>query len=318
MTYKKHLIFLLSLIAVLALVYTASIVFSYDMGSTRSASYVWLDSGTAGRINRIVINAELQEYELVKRNDQWFVLHPVNGRGFPARRLRIEDFLGVLATRSPWPVRTTSANAHERFGLDENASRITIYAEGSILLDLLVGYDDATGFETYLRKADQNEVRSGDNSLKTYITRPAESWYNLRLVSESESGNVNVSGVQRLSVFTPSGEQHFTRRNRGWEITGIVVDDPDFNAVENYIRDIINTEGMNFEEYIAVSDPIFNHSRIVLEFGNGRVINIRFSESSEADGSRLAHVTGREYIYIISGWTAGRLFMEAGDFEGNN
>ena len=82
MTYKKHLVFLLTLIGVMALIYTAGIVFSYDRASVRSASYIWLDSRDAARINRIVFNTYWDVFELVNRNNQWFVSR--NGNEFPA------------------------------------------------------------------------------------------------------------------------------------------------------------------------------------------------------------------------------------------
>ena len=314
MTYKKRLVCLLVIISVLALTYAGSIIFSYDMGNARSVSLVWLEPGNAGRVNRIVINSEWEEYELSADNSQWFVSH--NDNRYPARLARIEDFLRTLTVRSPWPVRSAGASAHDRFGLGEDAYRITLYADNSILLDLLIGDDDITGFDAYVRRAGQNEVRSGSNNLKAFL-RPPSTWYNLRLIPESEGRNVDSLNVQRLSVFsgeTAFGEYHFTRRNRGWDISGIVVENPDFISIESYILDILNAEGINFNDSISSLDPMFNHARIVLEFGNGSVITIRLTEIDE-EGNRLAHVSGRTLIFTIPGWVAGRLFRNAAAFE---
>ena len=315
MAYKKRLVCLLALIAVLALFYIGSFVFSYDMGNTRSASYAWLDSRDAGRITRIAFNTGWEEFELAKRGDQWFVSH--NGSEYPARLLRVEDFLRILTTRSSWPVRSTSASYSDRFGLNENAARVTVYSEQTPLLDLLIGDEDPMGREAYFRRAGQNEVRSGDSSINMYISGRVASWYNLRLVSESEGGNVNVGSVQRLSVRNGEGTQNvqqFSRRNRGWDVTGIVTENLDHNSIENYIRDILNTEGSNFVDSVSSFDPVFNHSNITLEFGNGRVVNIRLTDGDE-EGHRLANVSGREYIYSIPVWIASRLFRDAASFE---
>jgi len=177
MTYKKQLVFLLTLISILALFYTFSIVFSYDRSSVKTALYTWLEPETAVRINRIVFNTGWEEFELIKRNNQWFVSH--NGGEFPARQARIEDFLNILTARSAWPVRSANAATHNRFGLGEYASRLTIYDNFSVLLDLLVGDYDLTGNEAYFRRAGQNEVRSGDSFILTYMTSPVESWYDV-------------------------------------------------------------------------------------------------------------------------------------------
>ncbi|MCL2440959.1 MAG: DUF4340 domain-containing protein [Treponema sp.] len=314
MTYKKRLIFLLSLIGVLLLTYMLSLLFSSDFTGTRTSSYVWLDSRAAARVTRIVINAEEQDFELVKKTNQWFVLH--NGLEFPARQVRVEDFLSILTTRSLWPVRSSGDSSHERFGLTDSASRVTIYGEYSVLLDLLLGNDDIFRNETYFRKYGHSEVRSGDNSIKVYLSGQVTNWYNLRLIPESEGNNFDISNVQRLTVNNGTETQSFNRRNRSWEISGITVNNPSMNNIENYIRSIINLEGDNFVDSVSRDDPVFDNSRITIELGNGRVITIRFSEADET-GRVMAHVSGRDYVYTVPAWSASRIFRDASNFETN-
>jgi hypothetical protein len=312
MTYKKRLVFLLTLIGLMSLAYTGSIVFSYDRGNIRSASYVWLDSGDAGRINRIVLNNEREEFEFTKRGNLWFVSH--NGNEYPARQQRIEDFLTTFTARSAWPVRSASAIAHERFGLGENASRVTILSDFYVLLDVLIGNYDITGREVYLRRAGQEEVRSGNSFIQTYITNSVESWFNYRFIPESEGGNVTSSDIQRVSVFTGTGTQTFSRRNRGWDVSGIVAGNQNNNMIEMYVTDILNTQGINFVDNVSINDPMFGHRRITLEFGNGRIVTMRFSQSND-EGICLAHVEGMEYVYSIPMWVVDRIFRDTISFE---
>jgi hypothetical protein len=310
MTYKNRLIFLGTLIAALIIAYIASIIFTSDIGA-KSSSYVWLDSKSVDKIIRIVIKDEENEFELKKKNNQWFVSH--NSLEFPARQLRVEDFLKILTTRSAWHLRSTSASTHERFGLEHSVSRVTIYGE-TVLLDFLAGYEDVFKNEIYLRKAGQNEVRSGDNTIKSYISSPVTSWYNLRLIPETENGSIDISGVQRLSVYTPQETQIFSRRGKKWEISGISVGNPNQNVIDTYISQILTIEGDNFEDSIYSDDPMFDKTSMALELGNGRIITIRFSDADES-GRRFAHVNGSEYIYLIPTWSAGRLFRNASGFE---
>ena len=312
MTYKKRLVFLLVLIGILALTYTGGIIFGHDLRRERVQMFAWLDSTDAGRITRIVVSNEWEDFELTKRYDQWYVLH--NGSVFPARQLRVEDFISILATRAAWPVRAASVAAHERFGLDEHASRVTVFAGNSVLLDILVGGDDPIRRETYIRKAGQNEVRSGERGIRGYVSGNITSWYNLRLIPETEGGFVGSDSVQRLLIYTDGYMQIFTRSNREWDIYGLFIEDPDFSRIENYVNIVLNTEGEDFDETVSSADPMFNHSRITLEFGLGHQVNIRLNEGDE-DGRRLAHVEGREYIYSISPWASNRLFRSAADFE---
>jgi len=309
MTYKNRLIFLGSLIGALIVIYIVSIIITSGVGS-KSSSYVWLDSKSAGKIVKIAIKDNENEYELRKINHQWFVLN--NGIEFPAKQLRVEDFLKILTTRSSWSVRSTSASTHGRFGLEQSADRVTIYGE-TVLLDLLAGNEDIFKNEIYMRKAGQNEVRAGDNAIKSYLSSPVSSWYNLRLIPESESGSIDLSSIQRLSVYTPQETQIFSRKNRKWEVSGISVEKPDQSIIDNYIRQVITVEGDNFEDSVKSDDPMFDTTSMSLELGNGRIITIRFSPADES-GGRFAHVSGKDYIYFIPAYQAGKLFKSAASF----
>jgi len=310
MTYKNRLISLGALIGVLTVTYIASVIFTSDIGY-KSSSYTWLDSKTAEKTIRIVIKDADNEFELKKKSSQWFVTH--NGLEYPAKQLRVEDFLKLLTIRSAWPVRSTNASTHERFGLEQSASRVTIYGE-TVLLDLVVGNEDVYKNEIYLRKAGQNEVRSGDNAIKSYISSPVTSWYNLRLIPETENGSIDINSVQRLSVYTPQETQVFSRKNRKWEISGISMEKANQNAVDTYIRQILTVEGDNFENSVNSADTMFDKTSIVLELGNGRIVTVRFNDADET-GRRLAHVNGKDYIYSIPAWQGEKLFKNASSFE---
>jgi len=317
-TYKNRLICLLSLIALLSLLYTGSLIFSPEQNNKRSASFVWLEPRLSARINRIEISPSQgsagagQKIELAKKNNTWVVLH--NGNEYPARQIRVEDFISIFTSRAAWPIRSTSASSHSFYGLDGGtSSRVTIYGENTVLLELLLGNPDSTGREIYLRKAAQNEVRSGENKITQYIAGSVTSWYNLRLIQESENGELDIESVQRLSVYNGAESQIFSRFNRGWDISGINVENPAQDLVENYIRIVLNTEGDNFAGLVSGNEQ-FNHRRIVLEFGNGKITTIGFSEPDE-DGRLFANVSGSEYIYAIPSWAAARLFRDAASFE---
>jgi len=316
MEYKKKITALFSLIAALALVYTASFIFNPESSSSRNASYTWFDSKLSGRVTRIVLtqpNSGAEEKtEIIKNNNKWFVLN--NGKEYPARQLRVDDFINIFTTRSAWSVRSSSESSHARLGLNaETASRVTIYGENSTLLDLLIGAGDSTGREIYLRKYGQNEVRSGEDKISSYLG-VAKSWYNLRLIPESEEGKTVLNGIQRLSVYTSAGQQIFSLNNKEWIISGFVVEQPDQSKINSYINSVINIEGDEFTDSVSSDDPMFNNSRVVLEFGNGNIRTIRISESDE-NGKRYASVTPSDFVYSISPWAVQMLFKNASDFE---
>jgi hypothetical protein len=309
MTYNNKKLFLISLIAVLALLYTGSLVFSPERSGNRTASFVWLDSKLASRTARIVIDTAEGIVELTKTGNRWFVLQ--NGREYPARQARVEDFLDIFTQRALWPVRSSSASAHARFGLDENASRVTVFGENAAILDILLGGDDITGREIYACKYGQNEVRSGSNAIRAYVTGNITNWYNLRLIPESEDGKTDADSVQRLTVSNEEGTVVFSRKNRNWTVLGIEDAKADQGVIENYIRVVLNTEGDGF--FSGEADA-FSGGNIVLEFGNGAVKTINFSGADE-DGRRLARVSGNDYIYSVPSWALSRLFRDISSFE---
>jgi len=311
MTYKNRLIFLVIIIAALAAIYTGSIIVNIDF-KTESETYAWLDPQAAEKVSRILLKTEYEEFELSKRNDIWMINH--DGYEYPARQLRVADFLSIFTTRAQWPVRSSSESSHERFGLDDSASRITIYGEYSVILDLLLGKDDVMGMDTYFLKIGQNDVRSGDNNIKAYMTNAVSGWYNFRIIPESETGSIDSGIVQRVSVYSGRETQVFTRSNMGWNISGINVTNPDINAIENYVRNIISAEGDNFINDIDKNDPMFNKNRIELEFGTGRRIIIRASDPN-IEGRRYVNISGREQIYSLPPWASARLFKDASSFE---
>jgi len=312
MPYKKKLIILLSLIVAMAVIYILSSVFNYDRSNARSLLYTWLDPKSAVRISRIAVDNGYEKYELVKRNEKWFL--NFYGREFPAKKLRIEDFLSFFTARASWPVRSESASSHERLGLGEDSPRITIYGEYSVLLDVLLGYHDTMGNDMYFRKVGLNEVRSGDGSIWAYIAGNLSGWYNLRLFPESADGGLNSSNVQRVTVYNENKMQIFTRRSRTWDITEAAVVNPDISEIESYINFIVNAEGDDFIDPEFTAEADFNHSRIIVEFGSGAITEINMSDPDEA-GKRYAKVSGSGLIYVIPLWVSLRLIRDASSFE---
>ena len=320
MIYKKKLSVLSGIIAALALIYILTIIFDPERRGARSAAYSWLDPAETGKISGITISSDGEVINLARNGGKWFVSR--DGKDYPAKTARVEDFIAALAKRAPYPLRSSSASSHERFSLTENqAVRVTVAAGAGLpLLNLLIGQSDLTGQNVYLRKQGQNEIRSGEDIFSAYTKAEITSWYNLRLFPESEGGKLDASYVQRLTVYPPSagegGETHpliLTRKGKEWTFN-FELAHPDIKRVDNYVRDIINTSGDDFVTSVASSDSMFNNSRIALELGNGSTITVRLGPPDE-DGKCYAAVSGSDWVYSIPGWVIQRLFPGVESFE---
>ncbi|MDR0400731.1 MAG: DUF4340 domain-containing protein [Treponema sp.] len=332
MTYKRKLIILSSLAAVLALLYVMTWVFDPERSGRRSDAYAWLDSRLQDSVDGIDIQGgdsrrDLEELKLRRRNGAWLAVR--EGEEYPARESRINDFLDELSRRDSYPQRSSSPSTHERFGLDDSrASRVTIRGgPGLPLLELLAGNND--GANIFLRKAQDNEVRSGRDRLSPYLAGGITSWFNLRLFPESENDGITAESVQRLTVRPPAGEGEtggdsggeapdsvpagpveISRVQNSWRITrgdfSLEPADIEKTRVDSYITGILNTVG---DDFVSSGLPSESAS-VTLELADGRVLILQLGPPDEDSGQRLAAVSDSPYVYALASWAVDRLFRE--------
>ncbi|MDR2194657.1 MAG: DUF4340 domain-containing protein [Treponema sp.] len=322
MVYKTKVTILSAIVAGLAVVYAGSLIFDPDRVNTQDAAYAWLDAKNIPRVDGIELKSVNGGVTLVRKNAAWFV--SVDGQEYPAKPQRAEDVLSLLSKKDAYPVRGTEAASHERLGLlEDTAARITVRGGAGAVpfLDLLIGNTDASGNEVYLRKAGNNEARSGSLSISNYVSSAKTAWYNLRLFPETDT--FTADDVQRVIATIPPDDTAdgmlpsapptpvtltFARTNGGWTVNGQEADAP---KVESYIRSILDAEGDDFvtgETAASLSD-----GRIVLEFGNGtsRVISVGALLDTN---NRNAAVSGSPYVYSLAGWVINRLFRTEDEF----
>jgi len=315
MTYKNKITTLSSVIAALAIVYILTIIFDPQRIGARSDVYTWLEPGQNNRISGITIAKPGEKVNISHNGGKWFVTR--DGKDYPARQVRVEDFLTVLSKKAPYPVISSSASSHERLSLTpETATQITVAAgAGPPLLALLIGQkDNNTGQNVFLRKQGQNEVRSGEDKFSVYTNSSLNSWYNLRLFPENEDGKLEVKDIQRLIAYPPEDapSQIFTRSNNEWTLN-FDITNPDFNKVESYLRDVLGVSGDDFIDQVSLSDPMFNSCRIIMELGNGSTKTLRLGPADD-EGKRYATVSGSDFVYSLPAWAVGKLFVDKENF----
>jgi hypothetical protein len=322
MVFKQKLVVLSIITGVLGLIYAGTVIFAPERVNSRDASYRWLAPELANRADRVELYDQGTEgVTLVRNNGVWVV--PFAGKEYPAKQERVMDLLGILSTKAAYPIRASSAASHEKLGLTaEGASRIVLREGDSPLLDLLIGEGDASGREVYLRKNTQDEVRSGENKLSSYLSGAVSSWYNLRLFPDHETVPVGADMVQRISITPPAKPEDETppvsftlrREGGGWVREGGEAGEaPDTAKVESYIRAVAEAEGEDFVSSMNSDDPVFTEGQVTLFLGDNTTRTIRIGPLLEGE-NRSAQSSGGSHVYSLAEWTMNRIFRDVSYF----
>jgi hypothetical protein len=319
MPYKRKILSLALTAGLLAILYGAVLFFDPQRINERNGSFAWLPAEARDEANRIEVSVpEAETITLVRKNGDWFALI---GDGFevPAKQGRIDDIFRILTERGAFPLRGSSSSSHEEMGLvPDSASRLVIRGgAGAVpMLDLLVGNDDSTGREVFLRRNGVNEFRSGDRLLSSYINGAETAWHDLRLFRDDPS-----SSVQRIRVIPidlkndteTEGDFALVRSGAGWVFEGAGT--PDGNKAEEWVRAIFAVQG---DYFIPAPGGIdLSTGRITIELGDGSVRTIRAGDPLPGNGEKWpVAVEGSPYLFAVSRWTIqNRLFRTRSSLE---
>jgi hypothetical protein len=340
MSSKKKIRILVISAALLALIYALTLFFDPDRINARHASFTWLSPGARDEADRIEITREGEKLELILENGLWYAL--LDSQEIPVKQGRVDDLFRLLGTRGAFPRRGSSAASHGDLGLGDTAARLVIRGPGLPLLDLLVGKEDPSGREVFLRKNGENEFRSGDKLIASYVNGDRSSWYNLKLFEEKP-----LDLVQRVRVnFTgPEGITSYgiVRSGEGWilERNSSAIDR---EKAETWIRGILEAQG---EDIAAPGDPegpgetaetltgpdpaaasmaeeagsitegtagneagaeIPLSGSVTVELGDGASLSLRIGAGK--DGKSPASVSGKLYAFVLPQWTVSRILRD--------
>jgi hypothetical protein len=308
LTYKKKVLLLSSLVAVLASIYILSFVL--DSESRGGATFAWLDPSLFVMADGVEISGPEGRTALKRRNGAWFVS---GGSGeFPAKQERVDDLFDLLGRKANYPVRASSSEGIERLALTEDsASRITVRGGAGLpLLDLLIGNADALGREVYLRRAPWNQIYSAEDSFSYFINLKANSWYDLRLfpvaaelAGRPSPAELSVDSVQQVEVSFTDEAYVLRRSGRGWIIVGTENAALDANRVEAFLKRLLEAEADSF----TANAPETIEGRITVQFGNGSIRSLEAGPLTEGDNHN-AMVSGSSYFYVLSERMYNNLF----------
>ena len=298
--YRKKVFILLLIILGLSLVYAAIIFFDSQHRTDRASTFSLLDQRLLSYADRIEINGLYGTIILIKRNNAWVLID--KGNEYPVKQNPVDDLLAALCRRGVYPIRSNTAAESARYGVDGSVSRIIVRGgAGRPLLDLYIGYTDLTGGEIFLRKAGQNEIRSGVDRFTYYTENSKNFWYDLRLFPLIEPAM-----VQRIRLSSVLDEEDrpllISRSRNNWILENSNVQ---FSGGDYYLRSLLDTRAEDFAEHSGwiLSENIF------LELGDGS-FRVLFIGPETIDGSRQAMVSDSSLVFSLSEWAVRRLYPD--------
>ncbi|MCL1928227.1 MAG: hypothetical protein FWG07_05480 [Treponema sp.] len=320
MPYKKKLILLGSLAALLAIIFILTIVFDPARTNARNERFTWLPAGARDEADRIEIFRGEERLEIVFKNGVWVV--PFGSVDVPARQARVDDLFRLISTRGAFPRRGSNSRSHAELGLD-GSTRLVIRGGGGLpLLDLLIGKDDSTGRAVFLCKRGEQEFRSGDRLISAYVNGEQNSWLNLKLFDEK-----SVAQVQRVLVHfkdyygtgeeispVPYEDYTITRGGDNWLLSAGgngSFTEVEKTRTENWIRAILEAQGEDIiplqqESMEEINNAFPAVALFRMELGDGSSLEFKTGDITE-DGRCLTSVNGKPYLFIFSQLTSTRL-----------
>ncbi|MDR0497702.1 MAG: DUF4340 domain-containing protein [Treponema sp.] len=310
MTYKRKVIVLSALVAILAVILVLSLALNPEY--RRKDIFAWLDPSLIVMADGIEIIGKDGVVSLSRNNNVWFF--NTGSEEYPVKQSKVDDFFSLLTKKTLYPVRAVSSEARERLGITEEKAQ-RIYIRGGVgfpLLDLLVGGEDILGREVYLRRNGWNQIYSGEDQFTFFTAGKPNSWYDLRLFAD-----ISIDADQQAEVVIPdsSGPAYLIRRGGGgWVLQGINTA-LEATRVEAWLRSVIEAQGDDFARTLDSAATAVEGS-ITLSLGDG---TSRAVQVGPADGqnNRRASVSDSSLSYILPEWTVNRLFRERSYFVRN-
>jgi len=356
MAYKKKVIILGASAIFLALGYLVTLFFDPGRINARNERFTWLPPGAREEADKIEISGGAipggavssgavnsgggnEKFELVLRQGKWFALFDAADSGaatsggwqeVPVKQGRVDDIFRLLGTRGAFPRRGSSAASHKDLGLTITGStgsdstndgyRLIIRGGAGLpLLDLLVGREDASGKEVFLRKNGENEFRSGDKLIGSYVKAERTSWYDLKLFDETSVEQVQRVKVSFSGYSGPEDETpligyidyNIVRSAENWIMEGGDSAPLDKDKTETWIRGILEAQGDNFLP--ARNNNFTAAAGMVIELGDGSSLRLQIGEATE-DG-KVPAISNKPYVYSLPNWTVTRILRERGYFN---
>lgn len=321
MTFQKKVYLLSGLLGILVLIYVLSFVLDASRLEETQSRFSLVDPRALTSFTKIQIARPSENpLTILKRGQDWFVQLSEQDE-FPAKKGRIEDFFALLSKKASYPVRARTKDAHEKLGLtQEKGKKVLLAGEKGTVAEFIFGDRDVSGQEVYFRIGQKDEVRSGSDTITSYIESSPSSWYDLRFFPQEGKLALTSDLVQRIRI-EEKGKVPLTlsrKEKNEWDCQeGATRFDADPQKVASYLQIVIATEGETFIPSTEKAEKQGTEKATInLELGDGRTKRIVIYETKDNKFTGTSSDTA--YLYSLAQWTVERLLKKGEDFKKND
>jgi hypothetical protein len=325
LAFRKKLLTLSGVIAVLAVAYVLGLIFSPASVRRREVETPLVPHFETAGVAQVRLTTADGSISLKKQGQQWLV--PIGTEEYPASESRIEALLEFIRTIRRSRLITSNPEAWADFGVEQSASnRIELLdATDNVLLEIIVGKEDEARGGSYVRLGSSDEVVLVNRLFDYYLNTAGQFWSYLRMFPKDLEG----TDLNRISVQSPAGfpgadspALNYTlllgeERQRNWKVLGAASgSEVDNDKVDRLAGTLASLEGANFAGGVdaaaaGLSTPV---AEILASTADGQ--DLRLLVGSPAGEERYyATVEGSSYIYEVALFRLQSLFRPLSDLR---
>ena len=327
LSFRRKVLILGVLIAVLAGIYIAGLLFSPARVGRRQAEsplIAGFNRQQRDQVAEIRISGDQGNLKLLKRGDSWILPGPQ--REYPASAIKIESFLDFLADLTRSRIVTSNPDAWEEFEVHSDATRRIqlLDSTGGQLTEIIVGKSAVGSEDNYVRLGGSNEILLTARSFDYYLNVEERFWAYLRIFPEDLEGQ----SIMRITVDSSlrfegqdSDPLQYTlvlssEQPAVWRLVERPEVDLDDSKVDLLAGNLADLEGSEFAHGVSaeesgLADPA---ARILLSTVDDR--DFRLLVGKEAgDGQYYVSLENGIFTYKVSEWRIKGIFKGIGELE---
>jgi len=240
------------------------VIIKFTKNPDRSKSYneVLVDFDSQ-LVDKIKIKNENEQVILEKIAGQWKV--KVGQKQHEALKSTVEAFLQTIQTIRPSRLASRSVERWSGYNVDDKGTRVIIFGDKDIFLDIILGRFAFEGQRTYysfVRLADDNDTYVADNFMKMSLVSQRDDFRNNRI------SNFRNDSLTAIDFIYPDSAFSLTKKETSWFKNNIEVDSIKFKKYHDDVQFIMSK---SFASPNSTSVPTHE---VIFRFSNRSEIKI--------------------------------------------